>query len=244
MKNNANIHFCILLPVINEADNLRFLLPEIHHLFPGATVLVIDDNSSDNTSEVIQQNIQCGMNIKHLKRNHRFGIGSAHKIGIKFATENNYQILCTMDADLTHDPKEIQKLLAVSTNSEITIGSRFSLGGAMVNWKMSRKILAKTGNLMTNFLFNMKLDSSSSFRIYRLGPDFLRILKIAPDGYDFFFTSTILFRYAGIVIKDVGVKMNQRLNGESKMTLSYVFRGIYRIFLWKIQLKKKLRIIN
>lgn len=245
MKNEPDSSICILLPVINEADNLRYLLPEIHTLFPRALVLVVDDNSVDKTSEVIDQNVELGMTIKHLKRDHRFGIGSAHKLGIQFATENGFEVLCTMDADLTHDPREIKKLLAASRNSEITVGSRFAPGGVMENWKFSRRILAKIGNLMTNFLFKMQLDSSSSFRIYMLGNrDFLRILRVTPDGYDFFFTSTILLRFEGIKIKDVGVKMNQRLNGESKMTPSYVFKGVARIFLWKVLLKKKLQKIN
>jgi dolichol-phosphate mannosyltransferase len=245
MTNTLNKEICIVLPVINEADNLKYLIPEIHKLYPGSLILIVDDNSIDNTTEVIDQNIECGVLIKHLKRDHRFGIGYAHKCGIKYATENGYKLLCTMDADLTHDPKEIKKLLEAVNNADVIIGSRFSEGGAMENWKMSRKMLAKLGNIATNSLFKMNLDSSSSFRLYRIGEiDFLKALTPAPNSYDFFFSSTLLLQQAGFNIKDVGVKMNQRLNGESKMTLNYIFRGIARIFIWRIFLTKKLNQSN
>jgi len=179
---------CIVLPVIDEAENLKYLLPEIHKHFPGTQILVIDDNSIDDIELVIKQNIENGLSIEHHKRDQRHGIGSAHKYGIQYAYENGFKLVCTMDADLTHDPKEIKKMFDARHDNDIIIGSRFSAGGAMENWKLSRKILAKIGNLVTNSLFGMKLDSSSSFRLYYLGEkDFLKVFQNTPNNYDFSF---------------------------------------------------------
>ena len=232
---------CILLPVINEADNLRFILPEIKRLFPHSQILIIDDNSIDETHEVIAREISLGMKIEHIKNAQRIGIGAAHKFALGFARKNQFRFLCTMDADLTHDPSEIHKLGLDSGLSDITIGSRFAEGGKMENWSLSRKILARVGHEVTRKAFMMELDMSSSFRLYRnLERIDLGLLAKLPDGYDFFFTSTLVLGNSGISFVDRGVRMNQRLNGKSKMTWSYVFRGVWRIVSWKIFLKKKI----
>jgi dolichol-phosphate mannosyltransferase len=236
---------CILLPVINEADNLRFLLPEIFRLFPGAQVLIVDDNSTDETAEVILRERMLGMKIEHLKNPTRLGIGAAHKSALRFAAQNGFRYLCTMDADLTHDPSEIDKLFLSDDSVDIAIGSRFAEGGKMENWSLSRKILARVGHIVTQKAFSMELDMSSSFRLYRrLDSVDFNLLEKIPNGYDYFFTSTIIFGNSGYSFVDQGVRMNQRLNGKSKMTLSYVYRGVWRIISWRVLLKRRIASIS
>ena len=235
-------NLCVALPVINEVGNLEYLLPSLLTNYPGVTVLVIDDSSTDGTKELILQLKAGGSNVQYILNESRFGIGYAHKLALEYAITNDFDYLCTMDADLTHSPKFIRDLLVAAQDDNVVIASRFANGGGMVNWKFSRRLLAHTGHKVTKLLFGLNLDMSSSYRLYRLPNEKLqKVFRNVPDNYDFFFSSTILLNSTGVTISEKGVRMFQRLDGSSKMTLKYVASGIFRILSWRILLKHKLQ---
>lgn len=233
-------NLCVALPVINEVGNLEYLLPSLLTNYPGVTVLVIDDSSTDGTKGFILQLKAGGSKIQYIRNESRFGIGYAHKLALEYAITNGFSYLCTMDADLTHSPKYIRDLLVAAQDNSVVIASRFANGGEMVNWKFSRRLLAHMGHKVTKLLFELNLDMSSSYRIYRLPNERLqKVFRSVPDNYDFFFSSTILLNSNEVSLSEQGVRMFQRLDGSSKMTFKYVASGIFRILSWRIFLKQK-----
>lgn len=216
----------IVIPTINEQENLVYLLPMIFSSQPRATVLIVDDGSTDGTREFASSLKSPTCDIRVKQRHGRKGIGAAHVDGLKFAISENFNLCITMDADLTHDPKYLSEILLALTESEnhsVIIASRFLQVGGTSNWTFIRKTMTKLGHGLTRTLLGMKWDVSSGYRGYRVDRiDPLMLSWLEDTSYEFFPKSAYFFKMKKLQVNEIFVHLPQRTYGNSKMTFSKV----------------------
>ena len=186
MKDNS----LIIIPTYNEAENIVTVINKIFSIDDNNSILVVDDNSPDGTSNIVE-------NLKNdnvdklflITRDKKDGLGSAYKEGFKWALENKYSYIFEMDADLSHDPNEIKNLkrLLINNECDVAIGSRYLDGVSVVNWPLSRIFLSYFANIYVRIITSMPVkDSTSGFIGYsNQALSSLNINKIKFNGYAF-----------------------------------------------------------
>jgi dolichol-phosphate mannosyltransferase len=221
----------VLIPTYNERDNVEWLFQGLQSLKLPFDILFVDDNSPDGTGKLLDELASQHPQVKVLHREGKAGIGSAHKFGIKYSYEQNYELLITMDADLTHSPKDIPKLLAQAEKYDAVVGSRYMQENSLEGWNLLRKFLTKTGNFLTTYLLGLKQDATGAFRLYRLDvlPSEL-FESIQSDGYSFFFESLHLIHQSRFKINEVPISLPPRTYGSSKMSYRDAFKSLTVLF--------------
>lgn len=233
----VNRDLCVLLPTINELQNIKVLIPQLVKTFPDATILVIDDNSNDGTYkyiELLQLNFP---NIQLIMRKSRQGIGSAHLEGMKYASKLGFDYLITMDADLTHRIADAEMIYTELKNRDVVIGSRYLQKSNMNDWPLHRIILTHLGHLTTRIFFGSNIDMSSGLRGYRVKSLDLKLLeKECPVNYDFFFVSVLVFKKYKLSISQVPATLNNRTYGRSKMSFILTMQGSMKVLFYAFRL--------
>lgn len=241
MNQIQNYGVCIALPTVNEYENIRVLIPQLREMYQNTRILVIDDNSRDRTREYLEKLKLTDENIETIYRNQRIGIGSAHIAAMKYALASKTEFLITMDADLTHDPLDVFKLLSViqEHNDDVVIGSRYLGRGDIRGWSKFRFILTHLGHLMTKLFFKSDLDMSSGLRAYRVNKIPIEAIHLnCPPNYEFFFISTLVFLKNKMQISQVRVQLSRRGEGKSKMSIELMGRGLKQLLLFGMRLKR------
>jgi dolichol-phosphate mannosyltransferase len=222
---------CVVVPTLNEVGTIKNLCLGIYAVIPECTILIVDDGSTDGTLTEINFLTNNDYNLKVVSRPKRLGIGSAHKEGIRKAVELGFKIVVTMDADLTHDPKDIRRLLDELDRTSIVIGSRFLPGGGLKDWALSRKVLTHFGHFLTRHFIGCTFDASTAFRAYHLDTEITKMIeKTSSNSYSFFLESLALFENSQIAISEIPVVLPNRTYGHSKMRLRDPLISIYRLF--------------
>jgi len=217
----------LLIPTFNEVENVYPLYLEIRKHTNRADLLFIDDNSPDGTAEKIREIIKADPNVKLLVREEKLGIGSAHLRGISYAYNKKYETLITMDADFTHNPKSIQKLINKKQDADVIVASRYLSRNGISDWNLFRKILAISGHYLTKKLLNMKYDSTGAFRLYNLKNIKKEVFGlIESDSYSFFFESLFILSLNNYKIAEVPIKLSSRTYGSSKMKIGDAWHSI------------------
>ena len=220
----------VLIPTLNELENVEPLANEIFSLDLELDILFIDDNSPDGTGELLDEISKTNKNIfvKHFKQ--RYGIGNAHKTGIRWAYENGYEILITMDSDFTHNPSDILRFLDSTNDSDVIVGSRFK-NFDKIELNLFRKLLSKSANFATRIFLDMPYDSTNAFRLYNLKNIPIEFLdNIYSNSYSFLFESLFILNFNKISISEISVKLFQRKSGETKMRFSDAFKSLTMLF--------------
>lgn len=236
-----NNDLLIFTPTYLEKDNIGPLLNEILSLNLPADILVIDDNSPDNTASVVKKYSHINNKIKLIKRNKKKGIGSAHKKGLSYAISNNYKYLITLDSDFSHKiiylPQLLNKLK--KGNLDIVIGSRFLDKNSLSKWNLARIIITHFGHFLTKKILGLPYDASGALRCYRLKKINKDIIKsIKSDDYAFFYESLSLLHLKKMKIREISIDLPARLHGHSKMRLVDIFNGFIGLFILFFRLKK------
>ena len=183
----------VVLPTLNEQNNIKKILNKFTVLKISFDVIVIDDGSTDQTISVInslkKKLKQKNINIIIKARKKKLGIGSAHKFGLNYGFKNNYKFALTMDSDLAHDPKYIPVILDKMNKEkeDLIVGSRYLKKNSAKNWSLFRVFLSRSAHFFTKMLFKHEFDSTNSFRCYNLttiNKNFINFCK--GDDYDFF----------------------------------------------------------
>ena len=211
----------IIIPTYKECENLKELLPKI---LDETThdVLIVDDSSNDGTKELIKK-----YDRVHLLERKKRGFGSAVLDGLKEGIKRKEAFLLTMDADLSHDPKDISRLLKACKGVDVVIGSRYVKGGAINNWALHRRLLSKAANTYARTVLGLKQkDVTGGFRVYRTSAIKKIINKKFSEGYTF--QEEILYRLQGRV-KEIPITFIERREGKSKLPSSEIFTGAYRL---------------
>jgi dolichol-phosphate mannosyltransferase len=248
VKHSRNLQL-IVIPVINEFENLKVLLPKILEMSSNADLLVIDDSSTDGTNSLIQE-IQANFESRmlYILNQESLGIGGAHLQGLRFASKNNYELVATMDGDLTHDPSDIGRFIyKMNENPQIDliIGSRFLRKSRINNWPFLRILLTYGGHLFTMITLQMREDLSSGLRIYRVNAIPRNLLAMEEHiGYEYFALSAYMYKLSNRKISEIDVILNPRRKGNSKLTLTKAVKSIkstvrLRIFSGQLYLRVK-----
>lgn len=225
----------VIIPTYNEAENIKSLIPEV--LAQGEKlgssvrieVLVVDDNSPDGTAQIVKEFQKIYEDKVHLiERPGKLGLGTAYVEGFKYALKNGYDYVFEMDADFSHDPKEIPKILNGALDSyDIVIGSRYSHGVSVLNWPMSRVLLSYFANLYARKMTGVPImDLTSGFKcISRRVLEKIDLDGIRSNGYAFQIELTVKAYYKGLKIKEHPIIFVERRSGVSKMSKKIVFEA-------------------
>jgi dolichol-phosphate mannosyltransferase len=225
----------VVIPTYNEKENIEDLINAILNLKYEFNVCIVDDNSPDLTWEIVQKlqkSHLVGSRIHLIKREGKLGLGTAYKAGINYALENNYELLFTMDADFSHNPKYLPDLLNILCNNDIAIGSRYVPGGGTQNWGIHRIVLSKTANLFAKFMLHLKSnDNTAGFRGYhkkvfvKINPE-----QILSEGYSFLVEMIYRCHQNNFLVGETPIIFFDREKGKSKISKQEIFKAIKTIF--------------
>ncbi|MCU1456723.1 MAG: hypothetical protein JWL73_815 [Actinomycetia bacterium] len=215
----------VVLPTLDEADNIETALRRIRAELPSADVVVVDDGSADRTPELAQATAEELGRIRVLRRIGPKGLGPAYRAGFGVGLGEGYDVLIEMDADLSHDARDLESLVdCIRRGADLAIGSRYVHGGATPGWPRRRRLLSQAGSLYARSLLRLDVrDVTSGFRAYRAG--LLRAIDLASvdtTGYGFQIDMTDRARRTGAVIREVPIVFRDRTAGESKMSARIV----------------------
>lgn len=224
----------VLMPTYNEIETLEDSVRSLLRLNPEVEVLVIDDNSPDGTGELADAMSLSDSRINVLHRPRKEGLGRAYLEGFHFGLEKGFDKLVQMDADGSHRPEDLPALLENSYDVDLVIGSRWIVGGEVLNWPLYRQIISRLGNKYAALMLGSSLgDLTAGFRVYSAA--FLRGLDLASvqaQGYGFQVEMTSRTSKIGGTIIEVPITFVERVNGRSKMTLGIVFEAYFLCTKW------------
>lgn len=220
----------VVLPTYNEADNIENIVKDLLDL--RLSVLVVDDNSPDNTRELVEKIMEYRSNLYLLNRNDKFGLGSAYRDGFKYAIGLGFKYFVQMDADYSHTILDLKKLLLEREYHDVIIGSRYVEGGNTKGWSLYRKYLSKYANLLSKYLIKTKIkDVTSGFRIYSLKAlDKINYLETNSNGYGFQIEMTYLISKLNLSYFEMPITFEERREGESKMDFTIILEAFTLIF--------------
>lgn len=217
----------------NEADNIASLVEGVFAALPGCDLLVVDDNSPDGTGRILDE---LGTRFPRLQTVHRpgkNGLGTAHKLAVKYALDHGYQILVTMDADFSHDPKYLPEMMGHLAQAEFVIGSRYAPGGSC-EYPPSRVLVSRIANFLTRALLGIPVhETTTSFRGFRRSLlQRMDVDAIRSDGYSYFVESIyqisrlVAGKGAGGGMAEFPIRLIDRRAGVSKISKKEIWRGV------------------
>lgn len=228
----------VVIPTFNESESITALLARLDRARDSLSdkyhieILIVDDSSPDKTAEIARS-----LNLKNLlvlSQVSKFGLGPAYIAGFKQGLIGNYQYFVEMDADLSHQPEQLSDLLAVASEKDLVIGTRWMSGGKVVNWPIGRRILSKFGTKYAAFVLNLPYkDLTSGYRV--LSRQLLMKIdldQIQTRGYGFQIETALKAIQSGFKIKEVPITFVERENGRSKMGLAIVWEAWWMITKW------------
>jgi len=215
----------------NEIDNVRELINGIQKYLPDTSILIIDDNSPDKTQEVIKELKKNNNNLFLIEREKKLGLDSAHKTAFKYAIENNFDYLITMDADLSHDPEELPQFVKNLKDFPFVIGSRYINGGKCL-MKGFRLIMSKFGNQIIRTVSGIKShEFTTSYRGFDLkNLKNFNLNNVKTKGYSFMMGTIFELEKNNIEIKEIPITFYDRKKGISKIPRIEIFRTLKNLF--------------
>ena len=224
-------------PTFNEAQNIKLLIDQIKEVSQNSDILVVDDSSTDLTTKILEQESSKDLSIQVIVRSLKSGVGSAHMLAIKEAYKNGYDYLITMDADLSHDPKEIPRFLHALNNANYVVGTR-SRGGK-TELKGIRLVLSKGANLLCRYLLPTGLSEyTNGYRAYDRSAISI-LIQNPPKGsdYSFFIEVTNTLFLSRLTLAEIPIIFRSRFAGKSKIPPFQIFSSanqIIRLFFMRI----------
>jgi apolipoprotein N-acyltransferase len=224
----------VILPTYNEARTVTTVVAGVLAVAPHADVLVIDDGSPDGTAEAVLAMAEHEPRVKLIRRSGKLGLASAYLLGFSRGLADRYDVLVEMDADLSHRPEDLPRLLQGAADHDLTIGSRYVPGGAVTNWGRGRLALSRAGNLYARKLLRLPLtDSTSGFRAFRRDAlEHLLAGAIRSEGYAFQVELAYRAWLAGLRVTEVPITFHEREHGRSKISRRIIFEALWRIAQW------------
>ena len=228
---NFNKRILVFSATYNEIENISELINGIQKNLPNSSILIIDDNSPDKTQEVINELKKKNESLFLIKREKKLGLDTAHRAAFKYAIENNFDYLITMDADLSHDPKELPEFIKNLKDFPFVIGSRYVSGGKCL-MKGFRLIMSKIGNQLIKTVSGIK---SNEFTTSYRGFDMrnlknFNLINVKTTGYSFFMSTFFELKKNNIKIKEIPITFYDRKKGISKIPKIEIFRTLKNLF--------------
>ncbi|WP_142453849.1 polyprenol monophosphomannose synthase [Gracilimonas mengyeensis] len=230
----------VIVPTYNEAHNIGRIIDRLMNLKTQVDVLVIDDGSPDGTADKVKECQQkYDDRVALIERSGKLGLGTAYVRGFEYALEKEYQYVCEMDADFSHDPDDIVRLVGevASGDADLAIGSRYSNGISIINWPLSRLILSYCANIYARVVTGLPVaDTTAGFKcIHSKVLKNISIQRIKSNGYAFQIELHFRAWKAGFKIKEVSIVFREREEGVSKMSKAIVREAIWRV--WSLKFR-------
>jgi dolichol-phosphate mannosyltransferase len=227
----------VVVPTYNEKDNLPKIILGIRETSSQVDILVADDNSPDGTGQLADEIAARDLQVKVLHRSEKAGLGAAYLDAFNWAKENTYDVVVEMDADGSHRPEDLKKILEALNNADVVLGSRWVPGGQVVNWPLHRELLSRGGNLYTRLWLGIPIkDATGGFRAYKMAAlNKLDLSTVQSQGYCFQVDMAWRATKAGLRIKEVPITFIEREIGESKMSGNIVKEALAKVTIWGLQ---------
>lgn len=227
----------VIVPTYDEVQSLPVLLDELLVEVPQVDVLVVDDASPDGTGRVAEAVAARHDRVQVMHRAGKEGLGAAYRAGFAWGLDRHYRVIVEMDADGSHLPRDLPRLLAAVEDADLVIGSRWVPGGEVVNWPWFRRWISRGGTGYARWALGLPVrDTTAGFRamrataVARIGYE-----RVASQGYCFQIDMTRRFFDAGLRVVEVPVTFVERAQGRSKMSGAIVREALWRVTVWGVQ---------
>ncbi len=231
----------VCIPTYNEIENINRIADLVYENLPSAHILVIDDGSPDGTAAAVRQRTEFGDRLYIIEREQKLGLGTAYCAGFAWAISQGYDVVMQMDADLSHDAKDLPRLHAAIADADLVIGSRYVSGVNVINWPMSRLLLSYFANVYTRFITGMPIrDATGGFKCFRT--DVLRSIdleSIRSNGYAFQIEMTFRLWCKGARVVELPIVFVDRISGTSKMSKNIIYEAAWLV--WKLKITSMFR---
>lgn len=221
----------LILPTYNEADNIEPIVARVRDSVPEAHILVADDNSPDGTGDLADKLAAADERVHVLHRKGKEGLGAAYIAGFHRGLREGYGVLVEMDADGSHQPEELPRLLDALGSADLVLGSRYVKGGAVKNWPRSREVLSRGGNIYTRLAIGVPLrDATGGYRAFRRETlEGIGLEHVASAGYCFQVDLAWRALRKGFRVVEVPITFVERERGQSKMSRAIVAEAVWRV---------------
>ncbi len=228
----------LIIPTYNEADNVVSLVPMIFSAAPDIEICFVDDNSQDGTRSCIRKlMLSYPEKIHLLERAGKLGLGTAYVTAFKWALAKDYDVLIEMDADHSHNPNDVPRMLKALARYDVVVCSRYTVGGGTKNWSFIRKLISRFGSFYGRLILNVNIrDLTGGFNgwhryvLEKMNPD-----TIASEGYTFQIELKYRAKLAKFSVAEIPIIFEERRAGKSKMSSKIVFEAMWR--LWSLRKK-------
>ncbi|MBI2793268.1 MAG: polyprenol monophosphomannose synthase [Ignavibacteria bacterium] len=225
----------VCIPTYNERENIVALFSAIHSYIPELHILVIDDGSPDKTADLVRQQMAVDDRIHLIVRDAKRGLGTAYCAGFRYAIDRGFEYIYQMDADFSHDPKDLLRFRHEVAHADLVIGSRYVSGVNVINWPMSRLLLSWFANLYTRVITGMPIaDATGGYKCFRA--EVLKRIdleRIRSNGYAFQIEMNYKTWMLGARVREIPIVFTDRVTGESKMSKNIIFEAAFLV--WKLK---------
>ncbi|MFD7550782.1 polyprenol monophosphomannose synthase [Streptomyces sp. NPDC059578] len=226
----------VIIPTYNEAENIKSIVGRVRDSVPDAHVLVADDNSPDGTGRLADELAAADEHVHVLHRKGKEGLGAAYLAGFRWGLAEGYGVIIEMDADGSHQPEELPRLLTALKGADLVLGSRWVPGGRVVNWPKSREFISRGGSTYSRLLLDVPLrDVTGGYRAFRRETlEGLGLTEVASQGYCFQVDLARRAVKAGFHVVEVPITFVERVHGDSKMSRDILVEALWRVTSWGV----------
>ena len=227
----------MVIPTYNEATNLAWIVGRLRAAQPDVDVLVVDDGSPDGTGAIADELAAADPAVSVVHRTTKAGLGAAYLHGFRVALGAGYDVIGEMDADGSHQPEQLDRLLRALADADLVIGSRWVPGGSVVNWPKRRELLSRGGNLYVRMLLGVAVrDATAGFRLFRRATlEKIDLDSVESTGYVFQTDMVARTLAAGLTVREVPIEFVERVRGDSKMSGAVATESLKRITAWGVR---------
>lgn len=226
----------VIIPTYNERDNVTRIIERVLETDTRFEVLVVDDASPDGTAEAVAVVAAANARVHLLKRSGKLGLGTAYIAGFRWALERDYQYVLEMDADFSHDPAFLPRLLAAAADADVVLGSRYLDGRAnVVNWPMTRLLMSYFANVYARAVTGLPVwDLTGGFKCFRRKVlEAINLSAVKSNGYAFQIEMTFRAWKLGFRVIEIPIVFSDRMEGSSKMSRHIVREAVWMV--WRLR---------
>ncbi len=222
----------VIIPTYNEKENIRSIVELVLSQVPNLEILVVDDNSPDGTAAIVSEMAQAEPRVHLLSRAGKLGLGTAYIAGFKWGLSRDYAYLIEMDADFSHDPREIPNMLKAIQQADLVLGSRYIDGIRVANWPLSRLFLSKGASYYVRIITGLPVyDPTGGFKCFRRKVlETLELDEVRSNGYAFQIEMTHKAWMKGFRVREIPITFADRYAGQSKMSGHIVREALWMVW--------------